>query len=132
MKSTTVIDYKGCKYVAEISANRNHQRIRKGRLFVNVNDQIVEGWIDKHPEEYTMRGENLEIDRAWDSWNRKLVKLQKEMALAALKATGVDVDVKYFTRYAGCTCPCSAGYVLENNGWVYNVSIDYVNAEVGE
>ena len=75
---------------------------------------------------YSVRGEDKDVDKAWDAYNRAEVKLMKAEIEAAAKsvvgrfATGnselADVIAAMtqgltFSRKAGCSCGCSAGFV---------------------
>lgn len=65
-----------------------------------------------------MRGVSLEADKAWDKHNRQVVK-NKKARLAELIETiplahdllaGVKLN---FSRKAGCSCGCSAGFIAD-------------------
>ena len=60
---------------------------------------------------YTSRGEHPEVDKAWDQFNRAFVKGQSEVLSALALFTGVDEF--HFDKHAGCTCPCSPGFVAK-------------------
>ena len=75
---------------------------------------------------FSMRGEDKAVDKAWDAYNRAEVKLMKAEIEAAAKATAgryatansefasivaaMTQDLT-FSRKAGCSCGCSAGFV---------------------
>lgn len=63
---------------------------------------------------YSVKGEDAALDAAWRRYNR----LEREAMLAKLdelkaeiaKLAGFDVTWK-FSRRAGCSCPCSPGFI---------------------
>lgn len=127
METTTVIEYNDKKYKATVSKQRAKKSSRKSRLFVYVDQAIEDLTIGEHPD-YGMRGIDLELDKAWDSYNRKLLKMHRDLSLTAFSEVGVELIIEKFTRKAGCTCPCSPGFILADKGFTYFVSID----EIGE
>lgn len=60
----------------------------------------------EHPP-YSVKGEDLDIDAAWRRYNREEVRIMRKY----LAAAGIDVSGLRFSRHAGCTCPCSPGFV---------------------
>lgn len=63
------------------------------------------------------RGEDPENDRAYDGFNRRYIKAARaelKAVLAALAEAGmVDAGATAsFSRHAGCSCPCSPGFIL--------------------
>jgi hypothetical protein len=97
-------------------------------------------WTDILGEEpaYSIRGEDKDLDRAWDKYNRRLVSCQRA-ALEALKAAEVlDYSKASFSRYAGCTCPCSPGWNMTDLKFQgmyatrWDVWCTFTSAEVAE
>lgn len=69
----------------------------------------------------TLRGEAPEVDKAYDAFNRAFTKAWRAEAQAALKAL-IEAEPRLaelgqaklrFSRFAGCSCPCSPGGVLD-------------------
>ena len=54
-------------------------------------------------------------DKAWRKYNADEIKIMKE-AHAALVEQGAlpSAEKVRFSKYAGCSCPCSSGLILEN------------------
>lgn len=127
METTTVIEFNKKEYKATLTKKRAKKSNRKSRLFVYIDQAIEDATIGEHPE-YGMRGVDLALDKAWDTYNRKLLKMQRELALTAFSEVGAELIIEKFTRKAGCTCPCSPGFILADKGFTYFVSID----EIGE
>lgn len=90
---------------------------KKTRIYVSFpSDEEVEeaSGIPHASLRYTVRGEDPEIDKLFDRWNRWVVKLSRPAALEAARwlAGGDEVRVN-FSRHAGCSCPCSPGLVAD-------------------
>lgn len=58
---------------------------------------------------YTTRKEYPEVDKAWDRHNRAYVKAQTAALNAVAHLTGVTKA--RFDKHAGCSCPCSPGFI---------------------
>lgn len=61
-----------------------------------------------------------------------LIKELKRLLVTELPRHGYDVSTLRFSRYAGCTCPCSPGFIVESPtgssrrfqpDWTYHVMI---------
>lgn len=100
---------------------------------------------------YVGRGKDKDVDKAWDAYNRAEVKLMKAEIEAAAKsvvgrselaavigrfATGnselTDVIAAMtqgltFSRKAGCSCGCSAGFVSKMHVRFRNNAIDQIS-----
>lgn len=66
------------------------------------------------PTIYTRRGVFPTVDRAWDEFNRQVVAAQRAVLDDGLRALGhrpEEMGIQ-FSRTAGCSCPCSPGFVL--------------------
>ena len=61
---------------------------------------------------WTRIGDFPEVDTAWNRHNRAFVKGQA--SVLRLVADIVGVDEFTFSRYAGCTCPCSSGFLAKS------------------
>jgi len=73
----------------------------------------------EHPPYGSQRGDGSPEDKAWKKYNREESRLQRvlaQRALDALEREGVKLyggDKKlWFSRYAGCSCPCSPGVIV--------------------
>lgn len=95
-------------------------RYRKPRIYTS--GAAITPSFD-HPPYGSTRGDGSESDKAWRRYNREEIKLQRALAaraLEALKAHGLatygvrvgTVETK-FSRYAGCSCSCSPGLILQ-------------------
>lgn len=63
---------------------------------------------------YTVRGADPEVDRAWDRGNREYVLIGTEL----IKAVGAvwDADLKpKFSRKGGCSCGCSPAWIIDDD-----------------
>lgn len=79
------------------------------------------------------RGVDPENDKAYDRYNRSLVRIQKAHLIAAMEAGLIPGDERMtarFSRKAGCSCSCSPGFILEDAwGLVdYHLTITTVEA----
>lgn len=67
----------------------------------------------------SVRGENADLDRAWDDYNAAEVEAQRAKvvrAVTALAEHGIAIDPARLvhTRMAGCAiCPCSPGMLTD-------------------
>jgi len=95
------------------------------RIFVSTPDEFDDFATAAHPHPvkemfpalalesvYTSRGDYPEVDKAWDQFNRAFVKGQSMVLAAVAHLTGVD-EVR-FDKRAGCTCPCSPGFIAKS------------------
>lgn len=97
------------------------------RIFVSTPDEFENIFYDilgaPHPEVemfphlalesvYTTLKEYPEVDKAWDRYNRAYVKAQSAV-LNAVKAL-TKVDEFRFDKHAGCSCPCSPGFIAKS------------------
>lgn len=82
---------------------------KKTRVYCDLN-------YDVFPLErpaYTVRGEDLENDKRWDVYNRTEIKVMREKIELAFKEAGIEGKLS-FSRKAGCSCGCSAGFILDH------------------
>lgn len=65
---------------------------------------------------YTVRGEYPEVDKAWDQFNRQLIKAKREVIHALDSAVELNIgDRKIAWRWnAGCACGCSPGFLVRD------------------
>jgi len=94
-------------------------RIGKARVFV---------WGAPEPElelpKPKERGVDPENDKAYDRFNRAQVRIWKAHLVAAMEEglmPGGERVKPIFSRKAGCSCPCSPGFIL-NGTWGF---VDY-------
>lgn len=92
----------------------------KGRLYIDTHYAGVDAEV-RYPldvelfgekPEYTVRGEDVANDKAWDSFNRNWTKVSKAIAFKALADMNVHFAKASFSRRAGCSCPCSPGWII--------------------
>jgi hypothetical protein len=62
---------------------------------------------------YTSRGDDVEVDKAWDRHNKAQVAAWQEVLRQVDHHT--HVGKSRFSRKAGCSCPCSPGFVAANH-----------------
>lgn len=104
VSATTIIDGKRFVVVAEIRPRPRRDRSYKGKAYV---------WNAPSPDmptpegEGTKRGVDVEIDKAWDTYNRAKIRNMR----AALSAV-LDGDWS-FGRNLGCSCGCSPGFKIK-------------------
>lgn len=107
----------------EVSVNRRDYRERgtNGKAFVWDELAAVPMPTEEQfnvPTVYTQRGENKELDRAWDRHNKSVVQAKTSLLRAALiaalgePAALVTMSTARFSRKAGCSCGCSPGFIL--------------------
>jgi hypothetical protein len=95
------------------------------RVFVSTSEEFDDFATAAHPHPmpdmfpllalesvYTSRGDYPEVDKAWDQFNRAFVKGQSLALSAIAHLTGVDEF--RFDKRAGCTCPCSPGFIAKS------------------
>lgn len=70
---------------------------------------------------YTSRKQYPEVDRAWDRHNRAYIKAQSAVLNAVKEIT--KVEEFRFDRRAGCTCPCSPGFLAKSGENRYGTTI---------
>lgn len=62
---------------------------------------------------YSVFGEDPQNDAAWKAYNRLEIKLMREKIQAELDKAGIEGKFS-FSRKAGCSCGCSAGFILDH------------------
>lgn len=62
---------------------------------------------------YSIKGEDPENDRLWVAYNRLELKLMREKIATAFEEAGIEGKLS-FSRKAGCSCGCSAGFILDH------------------
>ena len=64
---------------------------------------------------YTRRGDYPAVDRAFDAYNKSIVKAKREMLNSVLPLLcDAPEELKItFSRKAGCSCGCSPGFLIK-------------------
>lgn len=88
---------------------------RKARISVSG-----EAEVDTSTLPHTIRGEQPDIDKAWDRANRQIVKNQRALLEDAIRTTPELARVLggmhlYFGRKAGCSCGCSPAFIADTH-----------------
>ena len=81
---------------------------KKSRLYYSEADVMVKAY-GEHPP-YSVKGDDPSNDKAWRRYN----KMECELARAAIAATFPEFGKSAFSRYAGCSCPCSPGFISKS------------------
>jgi len=97
----------------------NERRKTHGRAFVFCALRPEDTTGQRSPP-YGIKGENAENDRAWKLYNKEEVHINKtilEAAFAEIAANHPELGLPRLekathSRYAGCTCPCSPGFII--------------------
>ncbi len=72
--------------------------------------------FDARPE-YSRKGENPELDKAWKKYNKIEVNLQRGIIDQAVKHGMIEEDLAKelkWSRKAGCSCGCSPGWTTRD------------------
>lgn len=69
----------------------------------------TEAFCGEHPP-YSMKGDDPANDKAWRQFNRKEVAAMRNI----MDVVGLDVPEWRFSRKAGCSCPCSPGFIRKS------------------
>lgn len=89
---------------------------RKTRAYVTVTESEV---AMPRPPYGSARGDGSEEDRLWRLYNRwelKAMRLKLSRVTRVLEVlTGLQIPTEHwhFSRKAGCSCPCSPGFILD-------------------
>lgn len=70
------------------------------------------------PHVHTTRGQIPELDKAWDAANRDWIRMAREATVAGLVGAGLAVPTLRFSKKAGCSCPCSPGFIATSGLFV--------------
>lgn len=94
----------------------SRSRQKKSRLYYGETGVMLKV-VGDHPG-YSRRGDDAENDKAWRKYNRT----ESELARAAIEAAFPQFGKSSFSRYAGCSCPCSPGFISQvlrgGEGWI--------------
>jgi hypothetical protein len=88
------------------------RREATSRFYVRLPKEAV--GMDEPP--YSLKGEDEKNDELWRQYNRREVAVMRAMIGTFLKVVGDVTDSSLenlkvsFSRYAGCSCPCSPGF----------------------
>ena len=93
---------------------------KKSRLYYSES-RVMEKAYGEHPA-YSIKGEDVENDKAWRAYNHA----ERLLARAAIDAAFPEFGKSFFSRRAGCSCPCSPGFISKSlvggEGWI-NVTL---------
>ncbi len=93
---------------------RVEPKIRKTRVYINIDSKTMEAMIGVHPPYDTPE---KKFDAEWKKFNRAEVKAMRSVyaeVMEELNTIGLKMSDKgSFSKYAGCTCPCSPGFISE-------------------
>lgn len=100
---------------------RPRERYGKARVFI---------WGAKEPNielpAPKMKGEDPENDKAYRDFNKKFVANMRICLEAAQAAGDIPNEKLRFSAKAGCSCPCSPGFILDKHSSVdYFVTVIY-------
>ena len=121
----TQFEMNGLKITVTFSDYRDNKR---ARIYVSGQDEPA---LAEPP--MTLRGDYPEIDRAWDKYNREVVKNKRALVAKADLEMLRDVKIR-FSRKAGCSCSCSPGFIAEHPVYfdgrrVDSIWVEALNAE---
>lgn len=94
--------------------NWDDRRLTKTRVYTSVSEQEVKDQYGLDRPEFSQKGEDLENDKAWKKYNRAEVAIMKAKVLVAFEDLGMESITVKFSRTAGCSCGCSAGFVADH------------------
>jgi hypothetical protein len=107
---------------------RDRRTATKTRVYVSLQDEDIQ--MEKPPS--GIQGVNAENDKLWRKYHRLEIAAAKakiEKALPAIaaacgpsalwttKAVSLSIDDFRFSRKAGCSCPCSPGFIYDGRIW---------------
>ena len=83
---------------------------------------VREKWNGKSRVYIFPKGENL-VENLINRRTRPYTEYRKQVMPDVLEAMGLPRDTKVkWSRYAGCSCPCSPGFIVP--GWNQEVFVD--------
>jgi hypothetical protein len=92
--------------------NWNDRRLTKTRIYSDASEEEVKELTGMDRPPFTMKGEDPANDQAWKAYNRAEVKIMKAKIVKAFEGIKEFEGVTFkFSRTAGCSCGCSAGFV---------------------
>lgn len=110
------------EFTYEVSKTRR-ERLGKARIFV---------WNAPEPD-MTLpapkeRGVDPENDKAYDKYNKAVIRIQKAHLVAAMEQGLIpETEELRFSRKAGCSCPCSPGFIANiREGYDYHLTVKVV------
>lgn len=86
------------------------ERSVKPRVFVTVDEDEIPM---ERPPYGSSRGDGSAEDKLWRKYNKLERDLMRAKAEAVLGELGITAKLT-FSRTAGCSCPCSPGFVLDS------------------
>jgi hypothetical protein len=98
-------------YDIRIDVRPAEDREKLTRIFVSTTDSVELDFAGTNGHlEYTSRGEDVEMDKAWDKYNGDLIAGMRDILLEIFEVDRSDLK---FSRTAGCTCGCSQGFIAK-------------------
>lgn len=125
----------------QVERNRRSYRDRQSKPRIYVSDVVdydeteTHAAIEKAAADagcesiYTRRGDFPTIDKAFDVHNRFIVQTKKDVIDAAIAANALTPFEVQFSRFAGCSCGCSPGFIAKTG---FKGSIDFYIYRVRE
>jgi hypothetical protein len=115
------------------SPDRNREYNKDTRVYVQIPD------VDlgmEHPAFGSVRGSGTDDDKAWRKYNRLEMKVMRALietfvSLIRTLTEFDETDIGFrFSRKAGCTCPCSPGFVASDRIMFQGPPVDIWIGEV--
>lgn len=87
-------------------ADYQKDRDKKARIYYTGGREVMETVVGQHPP-FSVKGDDPENDKAWRAYNRA----ESDLARTAIAAAYPEFGKSNFSRYAGCSCACSPGFI---------------------
>lgn len=110
-------------YVITAKVRRHGERASRSRVYVsaqvaNERDRRLRELVDAEAalgdRRFADRGVHQDVDELYDKLNRRIAYVERVIAVeAARKLSGNDEITGKYSRWAGCSCGCSPGVVLD-------------------
>lgn len=110
-----------------VSRGWNKDDRKKARVYVSGADDVdfTEAYAATNADaekkgSYPIRGDYPETDKMFDRLNRQVIKNERALVEAAIAASPelaalVGSTKLHFSRHAGCSCPCSPGFIAASH-----------------
>lgn len=119
----TTVTIEGSAYTVKVQYQHYSDRPRSGRAYIWGLDDPADVTAPKY---HTLRCDRKKdeghhkpscgscvIDAEWDAYNHAIVRDQRAVLNAINEALALGLTKMRFSRYAGCTCPCSPGFRVD-------------------